>query len=248
MMHKTLIVTLAIICLTGQYSSALAAGSAAVVMHAVSRPGNPPLVSVGSKLHGSLVPRDDAADAGLIKIANNLTQYKNSPYWGWLGYAIIGPEGGGAYGTEQWLATAFTPKANHVATRVEVPALYYSGSNGVVLSVYDDAGGVPGKPLHSWHITNLPTTVCCTVVGGSDKRGIPLSAGKQYWIVIRTGAKDTTAVAVWALTEFADVQKNGSSFALYCSGSGCAKLGYKDNAWNVFAYMLYGLAFSVFGK
>jgi len=241
-----LTVALAVIAWLGAHSSALANGSLPVVTR-LAGAEHPPLVALRSGQHGRLAARDVAQDAGLIKIANNFTQYKNSPYWGWSGYAICGPQGGCADATEQWLATAFTPKANHVATRIEVPALYYSGTNGVVLSLYDDAGGVPGKPLHSWQLSNLPNVACCTVVGGSDKRGIPLTGGKQYWIVIGTSAKDATAVALWALTEFADVQKHGSSFDIYCSGSGCTQLGYKENAWNLMANMIYGLAFSVLG-
>jgi hypothetical protein len=244
--RHTLTVALAIATLLASYSSALAGGSLPIVTR-VAGSAHPPLVSLRTGHHGMLVARDVVQDAGLIKIANNLTQYKNSPYWGWSGYAICGPQGGCADATEQWLATAFTPKTSHLATRIEVPALYYSGTNGVVLSVYDDAGGVPGKPLHSWRLTNLPSVACCTVVGGSDKHGIPLTGGKQYWIVISTDTQDATSVALWALTEFAGVQKHGSSFAIYCSGSGCTQIGYKENAWNIMANMIYGLAFSVLG-
>src|SRR4029077_5562665 len=121
----------------------------------------PPLVSLTTENRGPLAARDISEDAGLVKIANNFTQYTNSPYWGRLAYEIIGPQGGRAFGSAQRLATSFTPKANHVATRVEVAALYHSGSNEVVLSIYDDAGGVPGKSLHSWNLTNLPSAPCC---------------------------------------------------------------------------------------
>lgn len=62
------------------------------------------------------------------------------------------------------------------------------------------------------------------------KHGIPLTGGKQYWIVISTDAQDATAVALWALTESAAVQKHESSFAIYCSGSGCTQIGYKENS------------------
>jgi hypothetical protein len=195
--------------------------------------------------HGPLVVRNDADDAGLIEIANNFTQYPDSPYWGWLGYSVFGPGQQAGRGTEWWLATAFTPKSSRLATRVEVAAEYDYGTNGAVLALYDDAGGLPGKALHSWQLTNLPHAVCCTVAGGSDKRGIALTGGKQYWVVMRTNAKLQNAVVVWALTEFADVQKHGSSFALYCSGS-CGS--WKNKAWNLQSPMLYGLAFSVLGK
>jgi hypothetical protein len=91
----------------------------------------------------------------------------------------------------------------------------------------------------------MPHAVCCTVTSGSDKTGVPLTGGKQYWVVMSTNAKDTNSVVLWALTEFANVQKHGSSWALYCSGS-CA--GWKNKAWNFFPQMLYGFAFAVLGK
>lgn len=244
-MHKISIVTLAMITLIGWNSNALADGSLRVITRVVSKPGQPPLVSLRPENRDPMVARDDSEDAGLIKIANTFTQSANSPYWGWLGYAAFGPGPGAGNGTEWWLATAFTPKANHLATRVEVAAEYDYGTNGIVLGLYDDAGGLPGNQLHNWQLTNLPHAVCCTVVGGSDNRGIPLTGGKQYWVVLRTNAKDSGAVVVWALTEFADVQKHGSSWALYCSGS-CS--GWKNNAWNLFPSELYGFAYSVLGK
>ncbi|MGA7201221.1 MAG: choice-of-anchor R domain-containing protein [Candidatus Cybelea sp.] len=248
MMHKTFTVTLAIVALISANSNALADGSLPpVVTHAASRPGEPPLVSLRTEHLGAMVARNAAEDTGLTEIANNFTQYPNSPYWGWLGYAVLGPGQGAGKGTEQWLATAFTPKANHVATKVEVAAEFDYGTNAVVLSLYDDAGGMPGKSLRSWQLTNLPHAVCCTVASGSDKRGIPLTGGKQYWVVMRTNAKDSDSVVVWALTEFANVQKHGASWALYCNGPGCPST-WKNPGWNIFTHTLYGLAFAVFGK
>jgi hypothetical protein len=243
-MHKTFTAALAMVALIASISNALADGSLPVVTHVVSKPGQPPLVSLSPENRGPMVARNDAEDAALVKIANNFTQYANSPYWGWFGYAAFGPGKGAGNGTAWWLATAFTPKADHLATKVEVAAEYDYGTNGIVLGLYDDAGGVPGNQLHSWQLTNLPHAVCCTVVGGSDKSGIPLTGGKQYWVVLRTNAKDAGAVVVWALTEFADVQKHGSGFALYCSGS-CE--GWKNNAWNQ-SNLAYGFAYSVLGK
>lgn len=247
-MHKIFAVWLAIIALIGSNSSALADGSLPVVTHVTNRPGNPPLVSLSSQRRGQLIPRDVTEDANLIKIAGNFTQYPNSPYWGWYGYEVWGPQVQGAGGTLNWIGTAFTPKANHLATRVEVAAIYYGSTENVVLSLYDDAGGVPGKALHSWPLTNLPHGVCCTVVGGSDKSGIPLTGGKQYWVVIRTDAKGPAAAAVWALTEYFNVQKHMTSWAAYCAGPECATLGFKDHAWHIYSPILYGLAYSVLGK
>lgn len=247
-MHKIFILTLAVIAALGTNSNAHADGNIPVVTQVVTRPGQPPLVSLGTTHRGPLIARNDAEDAGLVKIANNFTQYPNSPYYGWYGYEIWGPQVQSAEGTLNWIGTAFTPKANHLATKVEVAAIYYGSAENVVLSLYDDAGGLPGKPLHSWTLTNLPHGVCCTVVSASDAHGIPLTGGKQYWVVIRTNAKGPGAAAVWALTEYANVQKKMTSWAAYCAGPECARLGFKDHAWHIYSPILYGLAFAVLGK
>jgi len=246
-MHKTFIPTLAIVALIGANSNALADNNAPVSIHVTSLPGQPRLVALSPQNRGPLIARNDAEDAGLTKIADNITRYKDSPYWGWYGYTSYGPQADGANGTEQWLASAFTPTANHVATKVEIPAEYYSGTDAFDLSIYNDAGGVPGTALHTWHITNLPHAVCCSVVGGSYENGIPLTGGQQYWVVLGTSTKDPTAAAIWVLTEFANVQEQGSDFDVYCSGPACVPVGYKDNAWNTFPSTLYGLAFAVLG-
>jgi hypothetical protein len=178
-MYKTFTVSLAIVAPLGANSNAHAGGTAPVVTHLASKPGEPPLVAVSTKGHAIVVPRDESADAGLTVIASNLTQYKNSPYYGWYGYEAWGPQVQGADNTENWLATAFAPKSNVVATRVEVPAAFDGGTNESILGLYDDAGGLPGKALHSWTLTNLQHSVCCAVVGASYKTGIPLTGANS---------------------------------------------------------------------
>jgi hypothetical protein len=246
-MHKVFTIALAIVALIGATSNARLNGNSPLVIHVVNGAGYPPLVSLNAAQRGPLVARDDSGDAGLTKIVSNFTQYAESPYWGRLGYAVIGPESKSAEGTEQWLATAFTPKANHLATKVEVPVKYYSGTNGVTVSIYDDAGGVPGKALHTWELTNLPSTPCCTVGTVSYKRGVPLTGGKQYWIVVGTNAKYAASVAIWTLTEFARTQQKGSTWATYCSGNGCSGIGIPDNTWKLNTGMFYGFAYAVLG-
>jgi hypothetical protein len=247
-MHKTFILTAAIVALIGSNSNALADNNAPVVTQVINAPGRPPLVALSRQNRGPLLASNDAEDAGLTKIADNITRYKNSPYWGWYGYTSYGPQAEGAQGTEQWLASSFIPSANHVATKVEIPAEYYTGTNAFDLSIYNDAGGVPGTALHTWHVKNLPHAICCSVVGGVDKSGVALTGGQQYWVVLSTSTTDQTAAAIWVLTEYADVQEHGSDFDVYCSGPACTQVGYKDNAWNTFPSTLYGLAFSVLGK
>jgi hypothetical protein len=244
-MRKTVIVALALFALLG--SSAISGAAGPVVTRTASKSGQPKILTLPATHHRALVPRANG-DGGLVKIFNNFTQYKNSPYWGRSGYAVLGPDAGGEGGAEQWLAAPFTPSASHVATKIELAGLHYSGGNTFFVSINSDASGLPGTALHTWQLKNLPGVDCCEIVGGTDKTGIQLQGGQQYWIVLGTNANDTNAAAIWGFSEFASVQQQGANMAIYCVGSGCGQLGYQDNAWNTETHLLYGLAFAVLGK
>jgi hypothetical protein len=103
----------------------------------------------------------------------------------------------------QWMGGAFTSAADHTLTRVEV-AVGYSGQgqNGVVISVTDDNGGVPGKSLKKWSVSGLPVFgTCCTIVVKTDNTGIALTGGKQYWIVLSTNSGETNTVDGWNVSD-----------------------------------------------
>jgi hypothetical protein len=134
-------------------------------------------------------------DAGLVTIFSNLaTKYPKGEYWCCTGYNVMGPSQG-----EQWMAAAFTPGADHTVTRIEVAAGWsQTGANGVVISLNLDSNGVPGKALKTWNATGLPRFgTCCTLVVKSDSAGIPVSAGKQYWVVLSTNSKESDTVDGW---------------------------------------------------
>jgi hypothetical protein len=244
-MRKTVAVILALFALIG--SNAASGATGPVVTRTANKPNQPRIVQLPAAHNGVLVPRANGGDAGLVKIFNNFTQYKNSPYWGWSGYAVLGPDAGGEAGAEQWLAAPFTPTADHIATKVELAGLHYSGGNTFFVSINSDASGLPGKALHTFQLKNLLSVACCEVDSVLDKTGVKLQGGKQYWIVFGTNANDTNAGAIWGFSEFASVQRYGANMAIYCVGNGCGQLGYKDNAWNPEANLLYGLAFAVLG-
>lgn len=174
---------------------------------------------------------DRANDFGFVTIYDSLAdKYPKGRYWCCEGYNVMGPNQG-----EQWMAGAFTPSANHTATRIEVAVGWSQGPNGVVVSLYNDNGGIPGTVLKSWNVSNLPNFgSCCTLVVKTDKVGIPLSGGQQYWIVLSTNAKEQDTVDGWNVSD-ADQIDNGS-FATWSSGS-----------WHTFQ-TAPGLAFAVKGS
>ena len=138
---------------------------------------------------------------GLVTIFSSLaSKYPKGVYWCCTGYNVMGSSSGVG---EQWMGGAFTPSADHTLTRVEV-AVGYSGQglNGVVISVNDDNGGIPGKTLKKWSVSGLPVFgTCCTIVAKTDKTGIALTGGKQYWIVLSTNSSETDTVDGWNVSD-----------------------------------------------
>lgn len=175
---------------------------------------------------------EGATDTGLVTIFSSMaSKYPKGVYWCCTGYNVMGPDAG-----EQWMGGSFTPSANHTVTRIEVAVGYsQQGTNGVVISLNQDNGGVPGTALKTWNATGLPTFgTCCVVVVKTDKTGIPVSAGQQYWIVLSTNAKETNTVDGWNVSDADQVdQANMAS--------------YSNNTWHVFQ-TAPGLAFAVKGK
>jgi hypothetical protein len=183
-----------------------------------------PSSSTGTKLN----------DAGLVTIYSNLAaKYPKGEYWCCAGYNVMGP---GQNLGEQWMAGAFTPAADHTVTRIEVAVGYsQQGTNGVVLSLNRDNNGVPGKALKTWNASGLPRFGdCCRLVVESDASGIPVSAGKQYWVVLSTNSKEKNTVDGW---NFNDADQVDSA----------TDASYSNNKWTVFSTTQAG-AFAVKGS
>jgi hypothetical protein len=175
-------------------------------------------------------------DSGLVKIFSNLaSEYPNGEFWCCTGYNIMGPSSGVG---EQWMAAAFTPHANHTVTKITVAVGYSQGTiNGAVLGLKDDNNGIPGKWLKSWTLSGLPTFgTCCAVVSGSDTSGIPVTAGQQYWVVVKTNASQLDTVDAWNVDDTDQVHSR--KLAVFPGA---------HNAWYVFR-ATPGLAFSVEGS
>ncbi len=152
--------------------------------------------SVYLKARSQTVTPARRPDAGLITIFSNLGT-GNNVYNGSVGSGILGQNVPNQLFPE-WLASGFTPTADHVVTQIQVGVTYSEGPNGVILSINDDNNGVPGQPLKSWRLPNLPTFgTCCTLQTVNLATGIPVTHGKQYWIVLQTPAHNQGTWDVW---------------------------------------------------
>jgi hypothetical protein len=175
-------------------------------------------------------------DSGLVTIFSNLAaKYPEGKYWCCTGYNVMGPSSGIG---EQWMAAAFTPAVGHTVTRIEVAVGYsQQGTNGVVLSLNRDNNGVPGKALKTWNASGLPRFGdCCTLVVKSDSAGIPVSAGKQYWVVLSTNSNEKDTVDGWNV-----IDSNQVDSATVATFPGT------NNHWNAFQ-TTPGLGFAVKGS
>jgi len=107
----------------------------------------------------------------------------------------------GAFVGQSQTAAAFTPTANYDLTQIDV-ALYFPGSpntSGFILSLNEDAGGVPGKTIESWTglaAPTLPVGTSSVVQTVNPVSTVQLIAGTQYWIVATPSASNT--FDVWA--------------------------------------------------
>jgi hypothetical protein len=89
-------------------------------------------------------------------------------------------------------ANAFLSGDNYTVVGIEVAVGYVIGTNSVVVSLNEDNGGIPGKVLHRWTVTNLPTFgTCCTLAVIRGSRALQITKGTQYWVVARPAVSDT---------------------------------------------------------
>jgi len=181
---------------------------------------------------------------GLLAILNNLaTRYPNGLYWSQTGTSIIGPNAIKNF-PEYWQGAAFTPPNDATVTRIDVAVGYSGGgTNSIVVSLNADSSGVPGAALHTWGGVTMPIFgQCCGVATVKDSAGIPLSAGQQYWIVVRTGSHDKATTAAWNPNDTDQVDK--ATVAVWCSadhGGTCTA----NDTWTMehgidFAFAVYG--------
>ncbi|HXM60546.1 MAG TPA: choice-of-anchor R domain-containing protein [Terriglobales bacterium] len=191
------------------------------------------------------VTRTERNEAGLVHIYDNLgTAYPKGEYWCCEGFTITGPTAITGF-PEYWSAAAFTPSAAHTVTKVEVAVGYVEGYNGLIIGLYSDASGVPGKAIKTWSVTGLPNFgACCAVATATDSTGISVTGGTQYWIVVKTNSKSSNTYGAWNVNDTDQV--DSAPAAQYCSqdkGGSCST----NDKWTAFSSQP-GLAFAVLGK
>jgi hypothetical protein len=174
------------------------------------------------------VARRAPSSARLVTVFSNIGKaYPKGSYSCCDGYIVAGPDA--LSGPEAWVAAAFTPRGDHVVTEVEVALSVQGGTNELVLSLNNDAGGQPGTAIKTWDLQSLPAAgTCCTIEVKKDGAGIPVTKGTRYWIVVST-KKNSDIQAVWNVND--TNQMSPRKIAFYCS----SQIGECQNndAWTV---------------
>jgi hypothetical protein len=127
---------------------------------------------------------------GLSTIAGNLSDFPFGIFFCCFGNTIAGINS--ALGFEVWVAIPFTPAANMSVHKPETSVGYIVNTDtNFLLSVYNDASGVPGTPIKKFKaVAANQYGACCTLVTASSKAGIPVTKGTQYWLVVSTDDKN----------------------------------------------------------
>jgi hypothetical protein len=93
-------------------------------------------------------------------------------------------------GAQQFIATPFTPTASATLKSIQLALSYFAGANSLTVSLAKDSGGLPGKTIKSFTVTDVPPGGSCCDVEAVAPKGVKVKAGKTYWVVV-TASADT---------------------------------------------------------
>ncbi|GAA0769237.1 hypothetical protein LRH25_02930 [Ideonella azotifigens] len=138
-------------------------------------------------------------DTGLSTLYSNFSKDAAAVYDCCTGWSVAGPAvfDGVAYD----IGMPFTPRFDGIAKRIKLAAGYTYGPDIAVVSLRADENGLPGAVLKKFDISDIPQFgLCCERVSGDLGKGVLLSAGTQYWVVMSTKKKTPDADIAWNAT------------------------------------------------
>ena len=91
--------------------------------------------------------------------------------------------------TTRYIAASFAPCSSFTLSTILLPLSYISGSNGAVINLMSNSGGVPGALLESWSVSNLPSGASLTSI--PSKLSPVLQSGRTYWVEVEPLAADS---------------------------------------------------------
>jgi hypothetical protein len=151
---------------------------------------------VTSVAHGSSVYTPARMPVGAHKLiwSNVGYKYPNGLYFCCYGNTISGS--GSVVGATFWLAASFTPAADATVKEIDAGVGWVTGTNKVIVTLYDDNGGVPGKTLASGAATGLNTFGTCCGLAILDNH-VKVMGGSTYWVSVTTDGAGSDTWAAW---------------------------------------------------
>jgi hypothetical protein len=131
------------------------------------------------------------------------------------GWTVAGPASGVA---PQSIALPFTPTTGATLGGIEVGASYLNGANNMLVTINEDNNGLPGDPIGSMVVSNLPPygwpyvscfwgplprpffpwpCYCIVIVIVDWPPPIIFTEGKQYWLTVSANTSDPNFQGVW---------------------------------------------------
>lgn len=173
-----------IISVVGAVLGALALSTSSLAAGAPAQTTTPRAEHSGAA-SGFVVP------AGGSTVYSNLNSDTTDTYDCCSGWTISTT--GSVIGSQQFIATPFTPAASGKLTEIDLGLGWVTGANSVTVVLAADKKGLPGKTITTFTASGLDSFGdCCDLVVDSVK-GAKVKAGKQYWVIVSASA-DTWAV------------------------------------------------------
>jgi hypothetical protein len=133
---------------------------------------------------------DAPAARGLVPLVDTIGwAYPKGRYMADYGFWVAGENSSVEY--QYWEAVPFTPKADAVLYEVDLALHHLDGFGGIVVSITEDANGVPGTALVSYKVAHPSPEApeCCGLVRLFNDTGLPVRGGTQYWLSLTTEAR-----------------------------------------------------------
>lgn len=117
-------------------------------------------------------------------------------YDGSNAYVVTGVD---AVGQTIITANEFTSQGDFSVNQIDLALTWLIGTNGAVVSLWTDGGGIPGSQLGSWSVSNLPQfgTTSNQVATIAGITGVQVLTGNNYFLMV--APTDSTTWDAWNL-------------------------------------------------
>jgi hypothetical protein len=157
-------------------AASLASLSCIATQAATGAPGLQTLAAAPTQSRAPLAVAD-LEDDGLTAVFSNF-EHHGDAYFATAGATI-------SRKVQPGLAQGFTPQQDFLVKKIRVAVSNSKGEERAYISLHADAGGVPGESLWKAEVKGMPRLgECCATQHIDAEQGVPVQAGKLYWVVV----------------------------------------------------------------